>query len=63
MSAGRNTARSRSDDDVVIVRNVSSLLKILKSIPPIKPIHIIRPVYGTRREANIVLKRPFVLEK
>jgi hypothetical protein len=49
---------SRSGDDVVILRNVSSLLKILNRIPPIKPIHIIRPVYGTRKEANIVLKRP-----
>jgi hypothetical protein len=56
-------ARSRSDDDVVTVRNVSSWLKKLKTIPPIKPIIMIRPVYGTRREANIVLKRPFVLEK
>jgi hypothetical protein len=41
--------RSRSDDDVVIVRNVSSLLKILKIKPPIQPISMIIVVYGTRR--------------
>jgi hypothetical protein len=41
--------RSRSDDDVVIVRNVSSLLKTLKIIPPIQTISMIIVVYGTRR--------------
>jgi len=34
--------RSRSDDDVVIGRNVSSLIKILKIIAPIQPIKIMK---------------------
>jgi len=56
-------AISRSGDDVVIIRNVSSSLKILKRIPPNKPINKMTPVYGIRREANIVLKRPFVTKQ
>jgi hypothetical protein len=51
-------AISRSGDDVVIVRNVLSSLKILKRIPPIKPINMITPVYGTRIGTKIVLRRP-----